>query len=110
MQVRCGEYDGELCDKVSTALRVTETPGSCTIHSEEYDVNEGASGEDSASRTRRVGRGEYDGVKDATSMMAIESAKPLLTLALSQDSACSSLIDGPLFSSPFTSSYLSTFS
>jgi len=37
---------GELCDKVSAAPRVTETPGSCTIHSEEYDVNEGASGED----------------------------------------------------------------
>ena len=37
---------GELCDMVSAALRVTETPGSCTIHSEEYDVNEGASGED----------------------------------------------------------------
>jgi len=31
---------------VSTALRVTETPGSCRIHSDEYDVNEGASGED----------------------------------------------------------------
>ena len=45
MQVRCGEYDGELCDKVSAALRVTEIPGSCTIHSEEYDVNEGASSE-----------------------------------------------------------------
>jgi len=42
--------------------------------------------------------------------MAIESAKPLLTLALSQGSARSSLIDRPLFSSPFTSSYLSTFS
>jgi len=40
-----------------------------------------------ASRTRQVSRGEYDGVKDATSMMAIESAKPLLTLALSQGSA-----------------------
>jgi len=36
---------GELCDMVSVALRVTETPGSCTIHSEEYDVNEGAGGE-----------------------------------------------------------------
>ena len=46
MQVRHGEYDGELCDKVSAALRVTVTQGSCTIHSEEYDVNEGASGED----------------------------------------------------------------
>jgi len=31
---------------VSTALRVTETPGSCTIHSEKYDVNEDASGKD----------------------------------------------------------------
>ena len=30
---------------VSAALRVTETLGSCTIHSEEYDVNEGASRE-----------------------------------------------------------------
>jgi len=30
---------------VSAALRVTETAGSCTIHSEEYEVNEGASGE-----------------------------------------------------------------
>ena len=36
---------GELCDMVSAALRVTETPGSCRIHSEEYDVNEGGSGE-----------------------------------------------------------------
>jgi len=63
-----------------------------------------------ASRTRRVSRGEYDGVKDATSTMAIECAKPLLTLALSQGSAHSSLIDRPLFSSPFTSSYSSTFS
>jgi len=39
LQVRPGEYDGELYDKVSTAFRVTETQGSCTIHSEEYDVN-----------------------------------------------------------------------
>ena len=46
MQVRRGEYHGELCDKFSATLRVTETLGSCTIHSEEYDVNEGASGED----------------------------------------------------------------
>ena len=45
-RVRCDEYDGELCDKVSAALRVTETPGSCTIHSDEYDVNEGTGGED----------------------------------------------------------------
>ena len=29
---------------VSTSLRVTETPGSCRIHSEDYDVNEGAGG------------------------------------------------------------------
>jgi len=36
---------GELCDMVSAALRVTETPGSCRIQSEEYDVNEGAGGE-----------------------------------------------------------------
>ena len=42
MQVRRGEYDGELCDKVSVALGVTETPGSCTIHSDEYEVNESA--------------------------------------------------------------------
>ena len=40
-----------------------------------------------ASRTRRVSRGGYGGVKDATSTRAIESAKPLLTLALSQGSA-----------------------
>ena len=33
---------------VSAALRVTEIPGSCTIHREEYDVNEGASGEDNS--------------------------------------------------------------
>jgi len=46
LHVRRGEYDGELCDKVRTALRVTETLGSCTIYSEEYDINEGASGED----------------------------------------------------------------
>ena len=39
-------YNGELSDMVSTALRVTETPGSCRIHSDEYDVNEDASGED----------------------------------------------------------------
>jgi len=39
-------YDGELCDMVSAALRVTETPGSCGIHSDEYDVNEDAGGED----------------------------------------------------------------
>ena len=63
-----------------------------------------------ASRTQRVICGDYDAVKDATSMMAIESTKPLLTLALSQDSARSSLIDRPLFSSPFTSYYSSTFS
>jgi len=31
---------------VSAALRVTETPGSCRIHSDEYDVNEDAGGED----------------------------------------------------------------
>jgi len=31
---------------VSATLRVTETPGSCTIQSDEYNVNEGASGED----------------------------------------------------------------
>jgi len=37
-----------------------------------------------ASRMWRVSHGEYDGVKDATSTMAIESAKPLLMLALSQ--------------------------
>ena len=30
---------------VSVSLRVTEIPGSCTIHSEEYDGNEGASSE-----------------------------------------------------------------
>ena len=40
-----------------------------------------------ASRTWRVSHGKYDGVKDMTSTMAIESAKPLLTLALSQGSA-----------------------
>ena len=39
-------YDGELCDMVSAAFRVTETPGSCRIHSDKYDVNEGAGGED----------------------------------------------------------------
>jgi len=63
-----------------------------------------------ASSTWRVSHGEYDGVKDAMSTMAIESAKPLLTLTLSQGSACSSLIDRTLFSSPFTLSYSSTFS
>jgi len=31
---------------VSAALRVTETLGSCRIHSDKYDVNEGAGGED----------------------------------------------------------------
>jgi len=31
---------------VSAALRVTETLGSCTIQSDGYDVNDGASGED----------------------------------------------------------------
>ena len=62
------------------------------------------------SRTWRVSYGDYDGVKDAMSMIAIESAKLLLTLALSQGSARSSLIDRPLFSSPFTLSYSSTFS
>jgi len=36
---------GERCDMVSAALIVTETPGSCRIHSEEYDVNEGAGSE-----------------------------------------------------------------
>jgi len=49
-----------------------------------------------ASRMRQVSRGEYDGMKDATSTMTIESAKPLLTLALLQGSAHSSLIDRPL--------------
>jgi len=39
-------YDGELCDMVCAALRVTETPGSCRIHSDEYDVNEDASSKD----------------------------------------------------------------
>jgi len=39
-------YDGELCDMVSAALRVTETPGICRIHSDEYDVNEDARSED----------------------------------------------------------------
>jgi len=33
---------------VSAALRVTETLGSCTIHSEEYNVNEGAGGENNS--------------------------------------------------------------
>ena len=45
LRVGRGEYDGELYDMVSAALRVTETPGSCRIHSDEYDVNEDASGE-----------------------------------------------------------------
>jgi len=45
-RVRCNKYDGELCDKVSAALRVEETPGSCTIHSDEYDVNEDTGSED----------------------------------------------------------------
>jgi len=40
-----------------------------------------------ASRMRRISRGEYDSMKDEMSTMAIESAKPLLTLALSQGSA-----------------------
>ena len=31
---------------VSAALRVTDILGSCTIHSEEYDVNEGAGSKD----------------------------------------------------------------
>jgi len=31
---------------VSATLRVTETPKSCTIQSDKYDVNESASGED----------------------------------------------------------------
>ena len=31
---------------VSATLRVMETPGSCTIQSDEYNVNEGAGGED----------------------------------------------------------------
>jgi len=31
---------------VSAALRVTETPGSCRIHSDEYDVHDGAGDED----------------------------------------------------------------
>jgi len=31
---------------VSPALRVTETQGSCRIHSDEYDINEDAGGED----------------------------------------------------------------
>jgi len=35
---------------VSAALRVTETPGSCTIHSEEYNVNEGAGGENDSEK------------------------------------------------------------
>jgi len=32
----------------SAALRVTETPGSCRIHSDEYDVNEDTGGEDNS--------------------------------------------------------------
>jgi len=39
---------GELCDMVSAALRVTETLGSCTIHSDEYNVNKGAGGKDNS--------------------------------------------------------------
>jgi len=31
---------------VSAAFRVTETPESCRKHSDEYDVNEDAGGED----------------------------------------------------------------
>jgi len=31
---------------VSAAVRVTESLGSCRIHSDEYDVNEGTGGED----------------------------------------------------------------
>ena len=31
---------------VSAALRVTQTPGSCRIHSDEYDVNEDAGSKD----------------------------------------------------------------
>jgi len=84
-------YDGELCDMVSAALRVTETPGSCRIHSDEYDVNKDAGGEDDS---------EYDVAR----MISIQSAKPLLTLAFTQGSACSSLLRRPFFSSPFTSS------
>jgi len=33
---------------VSAALRVTEIPGSCRIHSDEYDINEGVGGEDNS--------------------------------------------------------------
>ena len=39
-------YDGKLCDMVSAAPRVTEIPGSCRIHSDEYDVKEDAGGKD----------------------------------------------------------------
>jgi len=36
-----GEYDGELCGMVSTALRVTGTAaGTGTIRCDEYDVDE----------------------------------------------------------------------
>jgi len=35
----CGEYDGELCGMVSTALRVTvKVAGTGTIRCDEYDV------------------------------------------------------------------------
>jgi len=37
---------GKISDMVSKAPRVTKTLESCTIHSEEYDVNEGAGDED----------------------------------------------------------------
>jgi hypothetical protein len=45
-RARHGQYIGELHDVVSTALRVTETVGSCTMRRDEYDVDEEDGGED----------------------------------------------------------------
>ena len=42
-QVRRGTWADKLRDMVSTALRGTETVGSCTIRPDEYDVDEDTS-------------------------------------------------------------------
>ena len=75
---------------VSTALRVTGTvAGSGTIRGEEYNIID-------------IAGSKKDSEYDVSSMMSMQSAKLLLTLALTQGSACSSLLRRPLFSSPFT--------
>jgi len=46
LRIRRGEKIGELREIVNTALRGTDTVGSCTIRRDEYDVDEDTGGVD----------------------------------------------------------------